>query len=236
MFESGMRKSNLIGLLCGLTHLASSFAAPPAQSVAGIQHSIRDFLQQHCSNLPGTCSYSLGAIEASPGRSPCTQLSTSLAPGAQAYGKTTVQVRCESEPKWAMYVPVQVTVVAPYLTSARGLQQGQLLTEADVALQDGNLSDLPAGVLNSPTEAVGRIAGIPIKAGQPLQASMLRLPNAVQAGQTVRVVSRGPGFEVSSEGRALNAAPEGKTVQVRLANGQLITGIARPGGVVDINR
>jgi len=57
----------------------------------------------------------------------------------------------------------------------------------------------------------------------------------IRQGQTVRALSRGPGFAVANEGKALNNAVEGQVVQVRLADGQVVSGIAKAGGTVDVN-
>lgn len=59
-------------------------------------------------------------------------------------------------------------------------------------------------------------------------------PLVVQQGQTVKIMSRGSGFSVTSEGRAMNNAAEGQIAQARLANGQTVSGIARPGGIIEI--
>jgi len=48
-------------------------------------------------------------------------------------------------------------------------------------------------------------------------------------------VSTGVGFSVSSEGKALGNALAGQIVQVRTNNGQTVSGIARPGGVVEVS-
>jgi flagella basal body P-ring formation protein FlgA len=40
---------------------------------------------------------------------------------------------------------------------------------------------------------------------------------------------------VSSEGRALNGATEGEPVRVRMPSGQVISGTARNGGVVEVD-
>jgi flagella basal body P-ring formation protein FlgA len=56
----------------------------------------------------------------------------------------------------------------------------------------------------------------------------------VQQGQSVRVVSSGPGFRVSTEARALNNASEGQIAQARTASGQVVSGIAKAGGVVEV--
>jgi flagella basal body P-ring formation protein FlgA len=50
----------------------------------------------------------------------------------------------------------------------------------------------------------------------------------------VRITAKGPGFSVSSEGKALNNATEGQVVQVRTSSGQTVSGIARPSGIVEI--
>jgi flagella basal body P-ring formation protein FlgA len=64
---------------------------------------------------------------------------------------------------------------------------------------------------------------------------MLRLPPAVRQGQTVKVVSGGDaGFRVTSEGRALNGAADGEPVRVRMSTGQVLSGTARNGGVVEV--
>jgi flagella basal body P-ring formation protein FlgA len=56
----------------------------------------------------------------------------------------------------------------------------------------------------------------------------------VLQNQAVKVVSKGPGFQVANDGRALNNGVEGQVVQVRLGNGQIVSGIARNGGVVEV--
>ncbi len=94
---------------------------------------------------------------------------------------------------------------------------------------------LPATILLDAEQALGKTVKIGIAAGQPLRSDQLIAPWAVQVGQTVRTVSRGEGFSVSSEGKALNNAVEGQTVQVRASSGQIVSGIARTGGIVEVN-
>jgi flagella basal body P-ring formation protein FlgA len=68
----------------------------------------------------------------------------------------------------------------------------------------------------------------------PLRASSLRPPNAVSRGRPVQVFTQGEGFTVSGEGQALNDAAPGERVRVRLANGQIVQGIAREDGTVTL--
>ena len=50
----------------------------------------------------------------------------------------------------------------------------------------------------------------------------------------MRINARGNGFVVSSEGQALDNAAPGATVQVRTASGQVVTGVVRNAGLVEI--
>jgi flagellar basal body P-ring formation protein FlgA len=106
----------------------------------------------------------------------------------------------------------------------------------DPVMQSGDLSELPAGIVTDPGQAVGRTLIIGIPAGRPLCSDMLRSPMAVQQGQTVKVVSQGSGFRVATEGRALNSAADGQVAQARLPFGQTFSAIAHTGGTIEISR
>ena len=67
-----------------------------------------------------------------------------------------------------------------------------------------------------------------------MRGDMLKARVVVQQGQTVKVVSRGPGFEAANEGKAMNSGGVGQVVQVRLANGQIVSGVASSDGHVEI--
>jgi len=142
-------------------------------------------------------------------------------------------VRC-SEPKWALRIPAEVRVVVRYAVAARPLAARQPLTEGDLVFAHGDLAQLPAGIVTSPLQALGHAPTVGIAAGQPLRRDLLRARPVVQAGQAVRVLTRGRGFEISAEGHALTAAPAGQPVQVRMSSGRVVSGIARSGGVVEM--
>lgn len=221
-------------LLAALLLLASAGAGARDDN-AQIRSTIETYLRNQTAGLPGKASFIVNPVENSASRAPCSDLEASMAPGARSIGRTTVLVRCRSEANWAIYVPVQISLVTEYLVTSRPLNQGQLITESDLTRQSGDLGDLPNGVLLDASQAVGRITIMPIPTGKPLLTQLLRQPPVIQAGQSVKVISRGPSFEVSSEGKALTAASEGKVVQVRLNTGQVVSGLARAGGYVEIS-
>lgn len=222
-------------LLSAVLLALSSLATQAQDDGQQIRTAIESYLRGQTAGLPGQASFTVGPLDGGNGRPPCPAFDISMAPGARNIGRTTVLVRCRNASNWAIYVPVQIKVLTEYVVTTRPLNQGQLIGEADLTMQSGDLGNLPNGVLLDPSQALGRIAAIPIPASKPLLVDLLRQPPVIQAGQTVKVVSRGPTFEVSNEGRALTAAADGKVVQVRLNNGQVVSGLARQGGIVEIS-
>lgn len=204
------------------------------QDPAKVKQAVGEFLGVQVRGLPGEVSYTIGSIDPNNRLTPCSTLMVSMTASAKAWGRTSVMVRCQEEKGWSIFVPVHIRVVTDYLVSATPLAQGQAITAGNLARRRGDLSDLPAGILTEEREAIGRTAALSISAGRPLRGDMLRQPLVILQNQTVKVVSQGPGFQVTNEGKALTNGLDGQIVQVRLANGQMVTGIARPGGVIEV--
>lgn len=206
------------------------------QDPAPVKKAVEEFLRVQTQGLPGQVGFTVQGLDPDNHLTPCAvPVEVTLPPGARSWGRTHLGVRCPVGGGWSAFVSVHVRVLADYLVTARPLAQGQTLTEADIARQSGDLSTLPIGTLTETQQAVGRTAGLSIAAGQPLRADLLRAPTVIRQNQTVRVVSRGAGFQVTNEGRALANAAEGQVVQARLHNGQVISGIARAGGTIEIS-
>lgn len=226
---------NIAKIFC-LTFLLLAGSARAYQDPAPVRKAVEDFLRIQTQGLPGQASFEVRSIDEKNKLAPCESFDVSLPPGARAWGRVSVNVRCQMEKGWSLFVPVQIRVVGTYLVTARPLTQGQVVGEADLTTGSGDLASLPDGILTEPDQAVGRSAAQSLPAGRPLRGDMLRQAFAVQQGQTVKVVSRGPGFQVTGgDGRALGNAINGQVVQVRMANGHMVSGIARAGGVVEVS-
>lgn len=214
-------------LLTGLPQW--SFAADSS----AIRAAVEEFLRSQVRGLPGTASYVIGKIDADRLAGACEGYDVAMGSGARPWGKTQLVVRCRGG-TWSLWVPVQIKVVAEYLVIARPINAGQQLVAADVRAQLGELSDLPNGVLMDMQQAIGRTAIASLAAGRPLRADMLRLALVVQQGQSVKIVGTGSGFQVTNEGRALSNAAVGQVTQVRLNSGQILSGVVRADGTIEI--
>jgi flagella basal body P-ring formation protein FlgA len=214
--------------------VAQQPAAPARQDLGAVRQAVEQFLQTQTVGLPGAVTVNVGAIDQRMALAPCPQLQAFFMPGARAWGKTTVGVRCAAPSAWTVYIQANVTVQADYVASAVPLAQGQPIEAGQLVLVKGDLTTLPAGIATDIGQVVGRSAGVSLAAGTPMRLDTLRSKQVITAGQLVRVVSGGAGFRVSAEARAVAAASEGQIVQVRTAGGQQVSGVAKAGGLVEV--
>lgn len=222
------------GLLTTMLAAASLHAAELRQDPAQIGSAVESFLEREIRGLPGQITIEVGRIDTRVSLPACTRLQGFFPTGSRAWGPTTVGVRCAAPSPWTIYVPASVRVSTSYLIAARPLALGQEIAAGDLSVQHGDVTQLPTGVLTEASQAVGRRLANSVQAGQPLRRDAVRNPPAVVPGQTVALIVNGPGFRVSSEGRSLGKALEGEHIQVKTATGAVVSGIVRPGPVVEV--
>lgn len=222
-------------LLCLLAGSLLALPVHARQDPAPVRTAIESWLKVQTKGLPGQVSWEIGGLDPGNQLGPCGSFDISRPAGARPWGRTNVVVRCLGEAGWRVHVAVHVRVMADYLISARPIPQGQAVSADDLATELGDLSELPGSILTDAALAIGKVAASSIPAGRPLRADMLKSRTVIRQGQTVKVVSRGPGFAVANEGRALVNAQEGQVAQVRLGNGQVVSGLAKPDGTVEVS-
>lgn len=215
--------------------LTSSFAlAAPRQDLAALKTVVEQYLQAQSAGLPGEASIEVGAIDPRMSLAACPAPQAFQQPGARAWGKTTVGVRCAAPGAWTVYIQAKVSVQGDYVAAAVPLAQGQPIQESQLVLMKGDLAAMPNGVVTDMAQAVGRSSTVSLPSGAPLRLDALKSKPVVQQGQLVRVVSAGAGFKVSAEARAIGTASEGQVVQVRTPAGAIISGVAQAGGLVEV--
>ena len=228
-------KTTLAALALGALATAGlAQTAPVRQDHGVLRQTVTQFLTVQAGGLPGQISVTVGAIDPRLNLAACAAPEAFLPNGARAWGKTSVGVRCAAPSPWTVYIPAMVQVQGEYMAATVPLAQGQIVGPNDIAKIRGDLTALPPGVITEPSQAVGYTVARTVAVGAPLRQDALRSQQAVAQGQTVRLVSAGPGFKVTTDGRALANGSDGQTVQVRVPNGQVVSGVARLGGLVEV--
>jgi flagella basal body P-ring formation protein FlgA len=219
-----------------VSQLAAAQTQAPAgrQNVAALRTVAEQFLKTETAGLPGEVSVKVGAIDPRTALAACPAPEAFLQPGARAWGKTTVGIRCSAPSNWTLFVQAQVNVKAEYVAAALPLAQGQPIEQGQLVLVKGDIAAMPNGIVTDMAQAIGRTPTVSLAAGTPLRLDSLRSRPVVQQGQAVRLVSNGSGFSVSGEGKAIGNAGEGQVVQVRTAGGAVVSGMAKAGGMVEV--
>ncbi len=241
-------KSTLTALLLLFAApFAATFAAPPAsaapsagqagparQDPAALRAVVEQYLRTQAAGLPGKVGVKVGAIDPRLSLAACPAPEAFQQPGARAWGKTTVGVRCTAPSNWTVYIQAQVSVIADYVAAAVPLAQGQPIEAAQLTVLQGDIAAMPNGIVTDIAQALGRTPIVSLPSGTALRLDTLRSRPVVQQGQAVRIVTRGTNFSVSAEGRAIGTAGEGQVVQVRTPSGSMVSGTARTGGIVEV--
>jgi flagella basal body P-ring formation protein FlgA len=211
-----------------------SQAAPAIQNVSALRAVVEQFLLTQAAGLPGEVSVKVGVVDPRTALAHCPAPEAFLQPGARAWGKTTVGVRCTAPSSWTIFVQAQVNVKADYVAAAVPLAQGQAVEQGQLMLVKGDIAAMPNGIITDMAQAIGRTPTVSLTAGTPLRLDTLRSKPVVQQNQAVRLVLNGNGFSVSAEGRAIGTAGEGQVVQVRTPSGTVVSGTAKAGGMVEV--
>ena len=229
-------------MLC-ITVLLTALGVAPAfaqtkpeapQDLRILNQKAKEFLTTQSVGSPGKVEISLVPLEPNLKLAYCPAPEAFFPPGTRAWGKTTVGMRC-SNPNWTIYIQGNVSIFSEYVVSVAPLSQGQNITQNDLALQKGDVTTLPNGIYTETSQILGRTPKMSLPAGSILRQDMLKLATVIQQNQVVRVVSNGNGFSITTEGNALTSATEGQVVQVRMASGQVINGVANSSGQVVVN-
>jgi len=160
---------------------------------------------------------------------PCAQVTPYLPAGSPAWGRTRIGLRCtEGATAWNVYLPVTVQVLAPAVVTTTALPAGSRLDPMQLGEAEIDWAAATATPFTDAQALAGRVLARPVAAGQALRPTDLQPRSWFELGDTVRITARGPGFAITSEGRALSPGREGQPARVRTDSGRVVVG--RPVG------
>ncbi|MEJ2896966.1 flagellar basal body P-ring formation chaperone FlgA [Bordetella avium] len=221
-------------LLCTLFGLPAGAArAQATETPEHISRAAEDFLRAQVAPLSSQATITMDPVKND--RLPaCDALVPFMPAAARLRPRVIVGVRCSAPQNWTVYVQANLNVPGIYYVASRQIPAGQAITSEDLDSREGDLMNLPPGAMTDARSIVGMQARHRINIGQPIRGSALRDAASISRGQNVRIIARGNGFVVSSEGQALEDGAPGATIQVRTQSGQVVSGVLQPGGQVEL--
>ncbi len=223
--------ARLARLLCALWFCAATGLTPPAQAQAVPEESWAPQVKQFALDAArhhtpgGRIEVLVGPLDARLHLAPCRRTQPYLAGSARLWGRSRIGLRCvEGISAWNVFVPVTVKVFGPAYAAAASLPAGSVIATADLAQVEVDLAENPSNPVTDPARATGRTLVRAVAAGQVLRELHLRPRLWFAAGDEVKLLARGSGFEVASTGQALTPGIEGQPARARTESGRVVMG------------
>ena len=176
-------------------------------------------------SLPLRMEVAVGELDRKLRLAACQEVEPYLPAGTRLWGKTRLGLRCvHGEVKWNVFLPITVKAFGPAWAIKGGVAQGSLLSEGDAMQVETDWAELNSAVLANLPDWVGQTAARTLSTGQVIRQDMVRPTQVFQAGEQVRVVANGGGFEIASSGFAVSSGVVGQSARVRMDNGRVLTG------------
>ena len=161
-----------------------------------------------------------------------------LPQSTRLWGEVAIVVRCADRPGWVASWVVDVRVSGSYWVLKVPKPAASIFGPGDAQEVSSDLSRLKPGafeqLVDDPKRISGYSAARPLLVGDPLLLNDWRPVAVVKAGDRVKVAVTGAGFELSSEGQAIESGKVGDRVRVRLDDGRMVTGVATALGAVAV--
>jgi len=216
-------------------------SAAGAQTAADLQLQALNWARQAApaalpaSPAPLKVDVSVGEVDNRLRLAPCGHVEPFLPAGARLWGRTRVGLRCvDGMTRWSITLPAMVRVSGPAWVIRNPVASGASLALTDAVQTEVDWTEESAAVLVQAANWVGQSATRPLTTGQTLRQGMVRPAQVFNAGTQVRVVAKGPGFQVASEGQALSAGVVGQVARVRMDNGRVTSGTVLDARTVQI--
>ncbi|OCG05300.1 flagellar basal body P-ring formation chaperone FlgA [Gilliamella sp. wkB112] len=159
----------------------------------------------------------------------CEQPQLTLLNKQKFAGKVTISAQCDHKTK---FIQLNVAISGNYVVAKQAISAGTVITEQHIRLQSGRLDTLPTAVILDKAQALNHIALRNIKPDEPIKTAMLQKNWLVKAGQIVKVIINGDGYQIVTNGKTLNNAVLDDHINVRLNSGNIIEGIVTSDGVM----
>lgn len=213
-------------------------AGSDAESLASIEQSAIEHIR---SELPPDARVTLEPLDQRLRLPACEErLSTVWSPGSRKSGRVTVQVSCESTNRWRIHVQATVMHELEIWVVSRHIGRGEFLSR-NMLKQKRVLMGDPSSTRRLAADPVTDYVAVEgfeftrtARAGEPLDASMLRPRKLILKGERVVLNNSRPGLTLTARGTSMGDASMGERIQIRNdASAKIIDAVVTGRGVAE---
>lgn len=160
-------------------------------------------------------------------------LSASLESPAVPVGRVTTRLTCDSEVRWRLFVPAQVSLFQEVVVAVRPLARQGVISAQDVVLLERDTGLLGDAYMTDTAQAIGMRLRRPVQADTVISPNQLEQDEAVKRGDRVVISAANSQVAVRMPGEALEGGSTGSQIRVRnTRSGRIVNArIIAPGQV-----
>lgn len=133
----------------------------------------------------------------------------------RSVGRINIQVRCEGDTPWSLYVPATINLFRPVVVLIDPIPRGDTLRPSDLELREFDISRISGSYFTDIETVAGMVARRLLTADQPVIAAHLTPPTVVHKGDAVILTASSDGLIVRMPGVALGDGEQGQQISVR---------------------
>jgi flagella basal body P-ring formation protein FlgA len=148
----------------------------------------------------------------------------------------TIQVRCEGDTTWSLYVPVKAELTRQMITSTTTITRGELITADKIKLTGQRVSNSNQKHFTDAEHVLGREARRTIRPDRIIDSSMLQQAYLVRKKEAVMIYAQNSKLKISMQGTALKNGHYHEKIKVRNnSSRKIIEALVVDRGVVAVN-
>lgn len=150
-------------------------------------------------------------------------------------GREIVHVSCDSQKRWALYVPVQISYQHTVLVTNSTVANGSVIKDSDLTMAVRDLGLLRQGYYLDTKDVVGFESRRQLNPGTVITSNILQPAKLIQRGDNVTIQASAGKLKVRMTGEAMIDGRKGQQITVKnLSSKRLIKAVVIAKGLVEI--
>lgn len=201
--------------------LALSQTASAKLNSSDIKSTVDQFMQQHVAQLSSSYGDSARIEYQIKNLDPRLSLADCGAPldleltSQNSVGRVNIKVSCQQLQRWSIYVPVEIDLFRPVVSTVLPVARGEQLTADQLELREMNISNINGSYYIDPAEVIGMQARRVLSADQAVIAQYIEPPIIIKKGESVLMTAQTSGLVVKIPAIALSDGRIGQQISVR---------------------
>lgn len=206
---------------------ASAFMmnAPHAEPQWQTHESIYEVVKSYVAhNINTTAEYEINVVPLMDrlNLSQCSMPIQAFAPNLPKAGRMSINVRCNGDKKWSIFVVITITPFENVIILTQSLQRGETVTERHVTFARKDVSKLHDAYLVQSDSVVNKQAARNLSAGTIVVTTDFVEPKLVKRGERVLITSERTGIAIKMNGIAQSDGSKGQVIRVKNQNSEKV--------------